>query len=93
MRTVAGMLGGYTKVSVDGDTEYGATESAQFDYAIVVDKSERGRAPPGAAPLELPAQAQAAARLRDLDTHVATAAGTTRSIPQWDENATWDPGD
>ena len=44
MRTVAGMLGGYTKVSVDGDTEYGATESAQFDYAIVVDKSERGRA-------------------------------------------------
>ena len=41
-------------------------------------------APQGSAPLELQAQAQAAARLRDLDTHVATAAGTTRSIPQWD---------
>ena len=55
--------------------------------------SIRLSAPQGAAPLELQAQAQAAARLRDLDTHIATAAGTTRSIPQWDENATWDPGD
>ena len=46
-----------------------------------------------APPLELHAQAQAAARLCDLDTHVATATRQDHTVPQWNENTTWDPGD
>ena len=54
------------------------------------------RAPEGATPVALHAQAQAAARLEDILAHVTiTATGRTssRTVSLWDESRVWDPGD
>ena len=54
------------------------------------------RAPEGATPVTLHAQAQAAARLEDILAHVTiteTGRTTSRAVSLWDESRTWDPGD
>ena len=54
------------------------------------------RAPEGATPVALHAQAQAAARLEDILAHVTiteTGRTTSRAVSLWDESRTWDPGD
>ena len=54
------------------------------------------RAPEGATPVTLHAQAQAAARLEDILAHVTiteTGRTSSRTVSLWDESRVWDPGD
>ena len=50
------------------------------------------RVPTGAPDIERLAEAQRAARYKDLHAHVATRT-THRAVTLWDDTRIWDPGD